>query len=283
MIFRSISLILGLAAATAVLASSDARASFPGANGAIAFAAGPGSVRDQSAVDLFSRAASGATRRVARGAGYDGAPAWSADGRRLAYVSDGVLVVVSGGRSRRLGLGLPAGEPSWSPDGTRLAFTSGGDVFTVRRDGRGRRRVTSDGGNAAPAWSPDGTALAYIRAGVLVLARHDGSALPVALAAGALSADWAPDGGRLVVVRRSADADQHAELWVVSADGSEQQLTAGHDDLAARWSPDGRQVAFVRDGDVWTVPSSGGEARRVTSAGDIGAALAWQPLARRSR
>src|SRR5438105_12857818 len=94
-----------------------AAAAFPGANGDLAFSAGRGSIRDQSPVDLFSLSAKGATRRLASGAGYQGAPAWSADGRRLAYASDGVLVVVG----KRLNLGRPAGEPAWSPDGARLA------------------------------------------------------------------------------------------------------------------------------------------------------------------
>jgi Tol biopolymer transport system component len=259
-----------------------ALAAFPGANGELAFPAGPGSIRDQSAIDLFSLSAKGATRRLAGGAGYQGSPAWSADGRRLAYATSDALVVVANGHTRRLTLGRPAGEPAWAPDGTRLAFTSAGDVFTVRPDGHAARRVTSDGGNAAPAWSPGGTQLAFIRAGELVVARPDGTAV-TGLGGGALSADWAPDGTRLIVSRRALDGDQHAELWVVGTDGGERPLTAGHDDFAARWSPDGRQVAFVRDGDVWTVPAAGGAPRRVTSAGDIGDALAWQPVARHPR
>jgi dipeptidyl aminopeptidase/acylaminoacyl peptidase len=271
-----------VAAVLAAFGPPVALAAFPGANGDLAFPAGLGSVRDQSPVDLFSLSAKGATRRLAGGAGYQGAPAWSADGRRLAYATDGALVVVTGGHVQRLALGRPAGEPAWAPDGARLAFTSAGDVFTVRADGRAARRVTSGGGSAAPAWSPSGAQLAFITGGELLVARPDGTTV-AGLAAGALSADWAPDGARLVVSRRATAGDQRAELWIVGADGAVRQLTGGHDDLAARWSPDGRQVAFVRGGDVWTVPAAGGTARRVTSAGDIGAALAWQPVARHRR
>jgi len=259
------------------LAAPAARASFPGANGALAFPAGAASIRDQDPVELFAADESGAVRRLAGGAGYQGAPAWSADGRRLAYASDGVLVVAVGDTQRRLALGREAGEPAWSPDGARLAFTSGGDLYTAGADGRAIRRLTTDGANAAPAWSPGGTRLAYVRAGTLVTARPDGSA-PTPIADGVIQADWSPDGRRLVAVRRDGE---FAELWILdAAGGTARRLTAGHDDLAARWSPDGRRVAFVRDGDVWTVALDGTALRRVTTSGDVGAALAWQPLAR---
>src|SRR3954469_19652259 len=129
--------LVSLALAVGILATPQpAVAAFPGVNGDLAFPQGRGSIRAQSPVALFSLSAKGATRRLAGGAGYQGAPAWSADGRRLAYASDGALVGVTGGHVQRLALGRPAGEPAWAPDGARLAFTSAGDVFTVRADGR---------------------------------------------------------------------------------------------------------------------------------------------------
>src|SRR2546423_8868821 len=82
------------------LAAPAARASFPGVNGALAFPAGAASIRDQDPVELFAADGTGAVRLLAGGAGYQGAPAWSADGRRLAYASDGVLVIAAGDRHR---------------------------------------------------------------------------------------------------------------------------------------------------------------------------------------
>ena len=136
--------------------------------------------------------------------------------------------------------------------------------------------LTADGTNSGPSWSVRGR-LAFVHAATLVVARADGSQRTT-VADRVVSADWSPDGRRLVVVRRAADADQLGELWVLGADGSAaRRLTSGHDDLAARWSPDGRRIAFVRAGDVWTVAVDGTGARQLTASGDVGNALAWQP------
>src|SRR3954468_3137620 len=93
------------ALAAFALAAPAAHASFPGINGEIAFPAGAGSIRDRSPVDLFTTAGPDTLHRLAGGAGAQGGPAWSADGRRLAYASDGVLVIVSGRNRRRIAVG----------------------------------------------------------------------------------------------------------------------------------------------------------------------------------
>jgi Tol biopolymer transport system component len=56
--------------------------------------------------------------------------------------------------------------PVWSPKGDVIAFTSkregNYDLFTIRPDGSGLKRLTSDPGNEAHSvWSPDGEWLAF--------------------------------------------------------------------------------------------------------------------------
>ncbi len=62
---------------------------------------------------------------------------------------------------RQLTFGLGSNEsPAYSPNGRHIAFMStrsaGGlkQIYTIGRDGRGLRRVTSTGNNEMPSWSP---------------------------------------------------------------------------------------------------------------------------------
>jgi Tol biopolymer transport system component len=62
-------------------------------------------------------------------------------------------------------------DPAWSPRGDRIAFTAKDrgevdyDIFTIRPDGTGLRRLTSAAGNDShPAWSPDGEWIAFASA-----------------------------------------------------------------------------------------------------------------------
>ncbi len=67
---------------------------------------------------------------------------------------------------RRIGSG---GAPAWSPDGRRIAFhryVGGGrnsEIFLMDAAGRGVRRLTSaPAEDLAPAWSPDGRRIIFV-------------------------------------------------------------------------------------------------------------------------
>src|SRR3972149_4877919 len=63
--------------------------------------------------------------------------------------------------------GLPwDGFPAWSPDGGRIAFYSANDlqrdIYVARADGSGLANLTDDPAeDALPAWSPDGARIAF--------------------------------------------------------------------------------------------------------------------------
>lgn len=55
-------------------------------------------------------------------------------------------------------------EPAWSPNGKRIAFIRRGDVFTMKATGGGRLRLTQTvREETQPDWSPDGTRIAFVR------------------------------------------------------------------------------------------------------------------------
>ena len=104
-------------------------------------------------------------RTIARGSAL-AAPAWSHDGRLVAFRRDDrigtgagriEIATPSGRRVRRIGQGIGT---SWSPRARRLAYSWGGFVIVTRRDGRQPRGVAR---GQAPTWAPSGTRLAYVR------------------------------------------------------------------------------------------------------------------------
>ena len=102
-------------------------------------------------------------------------PAWSPDGRKLAFVSrrDGnseIYVINADGSGQENLTQHPARDshPSWSPDGRKLAFVSrrdgNSDIYVMNADGSGLRNVTRAPSNdLRPAWSPNGRAIAFVR------------------------------------------------------------------------------------------------------------------------
>ena len=112
----------------------------------------------EGAPRIFVMRADGAEqhRLTARSSGEESDPAWSPDGRSIAYVIDGGVVVheLATGKERAVTPpGSRDGEPAWSPDGAWLAVTRGGAIWAVPLGGGDAIRVTAGKGvEHLPRW-----------------------------------------------------------------------------------------------------------------------------------
>jgi Tol biopolymer transport system component/DNA-binding winged helix-turn-helix (wHTH) protein len=106
---------------------------------------------------------------VAASTRYEIDPAFSPDGRKLAFMSDrsgsqeiwvADFDTNTSTQLTQIGSGM-TGSPSWSPDGSQIAFDSEqsvGNIFVIPADGGTPRRITNSrsGENYSPCWSRDG-------------------------------------------------------------------------------------------------------------------------------
>ena len=172
------------------------------------------------------------------------------------------------------------GEPALSPDGTRIAFTSdesgNRDIFIIGVQGGNPVRLTDDPvSDSGPAWFPDSTALAFMseRGGatnIWKIGQLGGGA--TLLLPGASDPAISPEGRRIAF--SILDSKGYGRIGAAQLDNPEQVriLTGDHDGLwdhrHPAWSPDAKSICYLAHDALWIVSSSDGDpARRLTSGG----------------
>jgi Tol biopolymer transport system component len=181
------------------------------------------------------------------------------------------------------------GQPALSPDGSRIAYTSdeSGNYDIYATDLRGGRvlQLTDDpGADYDATWFPDGTALAFVSdrrspMDVWKVGQFGGS--PTLLIGNAACPAISPDGRRVAFSRINAKGDYRVWVALVDDPSSAVQLTIDDDPtwghVEPAWSPDGREICYATLHNLCVIPADGGAPRQLTSIGEGDGDPAWSP------
>lgn len=224
-------------------------------------------------------------------------PAWSPDGRMLAYVSFEkkrsmvyMQNVKDGKRFRVAAFKGINSAPAWSPDGSRMAITLSRDgnpeIYIVDINKKRLQRLTFHNAiDTEPAWSPDGRYIVFTsdRAGGPQIYRKPvkGGRAERLTFEGNYNArpSFSPDGKELVLIARRNGRFNVAALDLDSR--SLQVLTNTRLDESPTFSPNGRMILYATERNgrgVLASVSSDGRVRHLftLAEGDI-REPAWSP------
>jgi len=257
---RRLALILVVVGLGLAWGSLPARATFPGRNGLIAFDTGDGPRSQIYTVGPRG----GHVRQLTHGRGGQRTdPHWSADGARIAYVSDESgtpqiwVMRRNGSRQHRVTHDADSDyfAPSWSPDGKRMVASRCShlfgtcDIVVFTTNGKGLRTLV--GGHwhhGQPAYAPDGRRIAYTsdqggydsRLWIAdVHGRHRHHVTGPALVAD--RPNWAPHGRRLTFTGNPVSA----EIFSVAPSGGRVRRLRPSESLFGTYSPNGRRLVFA--------------------------------------
>jgi len=189
-------------------------------------------------------------------------PAWSPDGRELAYVSFEsqkaavwVQDVASGKRRLVANFRGSNSAPAWSPDGKQLAVTlsrdGGSQIYLMDASGQGVRRLTSSSSiDTEPVFAPDGKSLYFVsdRSGGPQIYRMPiagGPAERVTFTGSYnISPTISPDGRNLAYIARQGGA-YRLVVQDLTGNAPPRNLTETQHDERPSFSPNGRLIVYA--------------------------------------
>ena len=199
----------------------------------------------------------------------------------------------------------PETQPALSPDGAMVAYAmppGGADeapaLFLQSTQATPPRQLTTPPhghSDHQPRWSPDGRQLMFARIDdktrcELLLVPASGGATRAVGRCDRINGryDWLPDGSGIIAGLEAEPDGAAVPLAIMRLDtGTWQPLAyahaAGDVESDPRFSPDGKQLAFRRGlshSDVWAMPATGGNPRRLTRVQDNISGWAWTPDSR---
>tara|TARA_R110002126_G_scaffold228815_2_gene373163 strand:- start:4457 stop:5170 length:714 start_codon:yes stop_codon:yes gene_type:complete len=197
----------------------------------------------------------------------DEAPAWSPDGKYIAYnhynpepdedesIYSLRLLDMETLESSLILDGF-AFNPNWSPDGQWLAF-NGGDIFKIRPDGTDLQQITNVGSAFFPSWSPDGKTISYSRSGsqeeVGIWYINLEDSISTKFGFGSAPADWAPSGQQIVYeFLNEENSEGDNQIWTADTSGANKaQLTTN--EFSANRAPAGALMENGLSGQHWVI------------------------------
>ncbi len=157
------------------------------------------------------------------------------------------------------------GNPAWSPDGKRIAFQRNVaehprnlryELFVIDRDGSNLEQLTDDDVHSTePSWAPDGRHIAFssdrnndLNIYVIYIFTREIRQLThnQALREWAANPSWSPD-GKYIAYRQGKPPGGLTTIYVMNADGTRQHPLVPVDDwmrYSPRWSPDSKSVLY---------------------------------------
>jgi Tol biopolymer transport system component len=196
-------------------------------------------------------------------------------------VDSGEGRVLTEADSRR---GVWEGDPAFSPDGSKVAYIRASrnsySLWVADLLGDAPAKIVEMNGNGflrGPVWSPDGTMIALIHVPsvnqvndtklciVPLNSRASSQNGPLLIdlpsAAGPVLAGWTPQ-NRIGVMLGNPSLS--AVYTAPSSGGQAVQVSRAHVSIEhPRWSPDGSRLFYRSQGGIFSVPSDGGPAEKV--------------------
>jgi TolB protein len=224
-------------------------------------------------------------------------PAWSADGKKIAFTSYSAenpnLLILNLDVGNIFTLSAAEGlntAPAWSPDGKKIALTmtrdGNAEIYTVELKNNSLQRLTNHPAiESSPSWAPGGREIAFTsdRTGSpqIYVMDADGADVRRLSFTGNYndSPVWSPKADRIAFVSR---VEGQFHIFTMDIYGENlQQITTGpgnHEDPC--WAPDGFRLAFAsnREGswDIYVINWDGTELRKITQSGK-NISPSWSP------